>query len=131
MRVAGRDLLLRPGPVAVVLAAFVRRFDAEVERVGRGEVDDWSYARRSVRGTTTVWSEHAAGTAVDLNATSHLRGARQTFSAPDRKALQRLLADFDGVVAWGGDFAVPDEMHFEVAVAPGAKALTRLAARLG
>ena len=129
--VAGRDLRLRTGPARLVLVDFVRRFDARVEQIDRGELDDWGYARRAVRGSSTpVWSEHAAGTAVDLNATSHPQGVRQTFAATREKALRRLLDDFDGLVGWGGDFDTPDEMHFEIAVGPRDQALSRRAARL-
>ncbi|MBI4941799.1 MAG: M15 family metallopeptidase [Actinobacteria bacterium] len=124
---AGRSLMLRPGPAGLVLAAFVRRFHSEVEPVDRGTLDDWAYARRAVRGASTVWSEHAAGTAVDLNATTHVRGRSGTFSRAGERSVRRLLDDFDDVVGWGADFDTPDEMHFEIAVGPGSKRLERLA----
>jgi hypothetical protein len=128
---AKRQFRLRPGPTAAVLTDFITRFDAGVERVGRGEVDDWSYARRAVRGTRLVWSEHAAGTAVDLNALRHPQGRSGTFTARQRKALDRLLDRYEGVVGWGGRFARPDEMHVEIEVPPGSPVLARVAARVG
>lgn len=128
---AGRQFRLRPGPTALVLADFVARFDATVERVARGQVDDWSYARRTVRGSSLVWSEHAAGTAVDLNALRHPQGSSGTFGRRQRKALDRLLDRYEGVVGWGGRFARPDEMHVEIAVPPGSPVLARVAAQIG
>lgn len=127
---ARRQFRLRPGPTAAVLSDFVTRFDATVERIGRGEVDDWSYARRAVRGTQLVWSEHAAGTAVDLNALRHPQGRSGTFTARQRRALDRLLERYQGVVGWGGRFARPDEMHLEIAVPPGSPVLAEVAAGL-
>ena len=127
---AGRQFRLRPGPTAVVLADFITRFDATVEQIAGGDLDDWSYARRSVRGTQLVWSEHAAGTAVDLNALAHPQGRAGTFSARGRKALGRLLDRYDGVVGWGGRFDRPDEMHVEIAVRPGSTTLAAVAARI-
>lgn len=126
--VAGRSFRLRPGPTAVVLTDFVHRFDATVERIRRGDLDDWSFARRTVAGTATVWSEHAAGTALDLNALTHPRGLSDSFTARRRRALNRLLDRYDGVIGWGGAFANPDEMHFQIDVRPDSPALAALAA---
>ena len=80
-----------------------------------GEVlDDWSWAVRTVRGSTTVISNHASGTAVDLNATRHARGVTGTFTRKQVAAIRRILADLR-VIRWGGDFTtVADEMHAEI-----------------
>jgi D-alanyl-D-alanine carboxypeptidase len=128
--VAGRSFRFRPGPTAVVLTDFVKRFDATVERIRRGDLDDWSFARRTVAGTAAVWSEHAAGTALDLNALTHPRGRSDSFTARRRRALNRLLDRYDGVIGWGGAFANPDEMHFQIDVRPDSPALAALAAAL-
>lgn len=128
--VAGRSFRLRPGPTSVVLTDFVHRFDATVERIRRGDLDDWSFARRTVAGTATVWSEHAAGTALDLNALTHPRGRSDSFTARRRRALNRLLDRYDGVIGWGGAYANPDEMHFQIDVRPDSPALAALAAAL-
>ena len=128
--VAGRSFRLRPGPTALVLTDFVNRFDAKVERIRRGDLDDWSFARRTVAGTAAIWSEHAAGTAVDLNALTHSRGRSDSFTARQRRALDRLLDRYDGVIGWGGEFANPDEMHFQIDVRPDSPTLAALAATL-
>lgn len=113
-------LHLRPGDTCEILMDLVRRFDATVEPVYQGKLDDWSYAKRKVRESSDIWSEHSAGTAIDLNATQHPRGSRGTFSASQRAAIRRLVDFYGGVIAWGGDFhTVPDEMHFEVTAPPG------------
>ncbi|MFD4992821.1 peptidoglycan-binding protein [Cellulosimicrobium cellulans] len=104
---------VRKGDVAAVLAHLVDRFDREVEDVDVGR-DDWGYANRSVVGGTST-SNHASGTAIDLNATRHVLGRVGTFSTAQVRALRKILADLGGVVRWGGDYAGrKDEMHFEI-----------------
>lgn len=124
-RVIGR---VRKGDVATVLAAFVERFDREVEDVDVGR-DDWGYAFRSIRGKTSGYSNHASGTAIDLNATRHVLGRVNTFNAAQRAALRRLLNDFGGIIRWGGDYSGrKDEMHFEINA--GAAQVAALARKL-
>ncbi len=122
---------LRPGDTADILVDLVKRYDATVERVRQGEVDDWSYARRPVRGGSTIWSEHAAGTAIDLNATKHFRGSKGTFTHEQLVEIDDLLDLYEGVVAWGGNFKTTvDEMHFEITVPPGDPKIARVAAKI-
>jgi hypothetical protein len=124
-KIAGR---VRAGDVATVLAYLVARFDAEVEDVDLG-ADDWGYAYRPIAGKTSGFSNHASGTAIDLNATRHPLGARGTFTPAQRAAIRRILSDLDGVVRWGGDYtARADEMHFEI-VATAAR-VAAVAARI-
>lgn len=114
--------LLAPG-ASWILTEFAARFNREVEPLDGAQLDDWSYAWRPVRGTTSLLSCHASGTAIDLNATRHPRGSRGTYTAKDRAALLRLLDEFSDpatgkqVILWGGQFSsasIPDEMHFQV-----------------
>jgi len=106
--------------VAVVFREFIERFDREVEPVVQAKLDDWSYANRLVRGSTTTVSNHGSATAIDLNALKHPRGVRNTFSLGDVARLQtirRSLTDSSGVAVlrWGGDFSsTVDDMHIEV-----------------
>lgn len=123
-RIAGTDLLFRTAPAAAwILSNFTEKFHTRVESLNGGQLDDWSYAWRTVRGSQTRLSCHASGTAVDLNALKHPRGVRGTFSAQQMKALRKLLAEFKdpatgvSVIKWGGDFSsasIVDEMHFQI-----------------
>ena len=114
--VPGRKFRVRAGAVAEVFTWLIRRFHAEVEPITGGVLDDWSYAYRAVRESTTL-SNHASGTAVDLNATKHPWQTRATanFTASQIAAIRRILADavVDGkpVLRW---LDRHDPMHFEV-----------------
>lgn len=123
--IPGTDLHFRlaPGLPAWILTEFARRFHAEVESLNGPQLDDWSYAWRDVRGSTVHLSCHASGTAIDLNALTHPRGVKNTFSPAKEKKLRALLADFEdpttgiSVIKWGNDFKWPsivDPMHFQI-----------------
>ncbi|MEV7042210.1 M15 family metallopeptidase [Amycolatopsis sp. NPDC051061] len=111
-------LTVADGPAGDVLMYVASQFDKRVEdidlRSSRGEFDDWGYANRPIRGSTST-SNHASATAVDFNATRHPMGVRNTFSAAQRAEIHRILAEVDNVVRWGGDYSGRvDEMHFEI-----------------
>lgn len=101
-----------------------RRFQAEVEPIIREH--SWGYNYRPIRGRVNL-SNHASGTAIDLNAPTHPLGKANTFTAPQRAAIRRILNDFQGAITWGGDWtARPDDMHFEVANGVSAATLRRI-----
>lgn len=119
-------------PVLLYVAA---RWDAEVERVVVGKVDDWGFAPRNVRGSTTEISNHASGTALDINAQRHPRG-RRTMGLLKRRKVHKILADVNAggtVLDWGGDYVNSplDEMHVEVARGVTPADLRRAMACLG
>jgi hypothetical protein len=65
-------------------------------------------------------SNHASGTAMDLNATKHPLGVRHTFTLDQEREIRaRLAGRYDGCIRWGGDYENrADEMHFEIDVGP-------------
>jgi hypothetical protein len=70
-----------------------------------------------VRGTTDKLSNHASGSAIDLNASRHPLGQVGTFE-PGKVPMLRALAHKYGLT-WGGDYRNrKDEMHFEISVSP-------------
>lgn len=99
-----------------LLDRFCKRFDAEVEPIIRAH--SWGYANRAIRGSTQV-SNHASGTAIDLNAPAHPMGKRGTFTQKQERAIRAILRDFPQLT-WGEDWKRPDEMHFEINVKPEA-----------
>ncbi len=127
----GRHLVLAPGAAGFVLVHFALWFHEEVERLDLGVWDEWGWAYRPQRGTTSVWSNHASATAADLNATRHPIGVDtlQTFTAPQvARIRRRITRRYRGLINWGGEWRRPDAMHYELAGTP--EAIRRLAARL-
>jgi hypothetical protein len=134
--IPGADIRLRVrgGDVATVLLEVARRFHVEVESLDmpvqeEPGYDDWGWAYRPIRGQDVGFSNHASGTAIDLNAVRHPRGVKGTFTRRDRARMRRILAaTLDSVtgrevVRWGEDYAgTVDGMHLELNASPAAVA---------
>lgn len=117
---------VRKGDVATVLHHLMGRFHREVERLIPGTC--WGWFVKKIEGSSTI-SNHASGTAIDLNADRHPMGVRNTFSTAQQAKIRAILADLDGVVRWGGDYTGrPDDMHFEIV--KGAAAVRAVAAKI-
>lgn len=111
-----RHLVMRAGSAGFLLAHMALWFHEKVERLDLGVWDDWGYAYRPIRGDEE-WSNHASGTACDLNATRHPLAVptAQTFTEAQTKAIHRRLRLYRGAILWGGDYVNrPDAMHFEI-----------------
>lgn len=110
---------LRKGDVSVVLLEYLRRYHLEVEDLYHVPQDLWGYAERTIRGSSTTLSNHASGTGVDARAVRHPPGVRNTFTAPQRTTLKKLVDWFEGVVRHG-DWYVGrvDGMHAEIDKGP-------------
>jgi hypothetical protein len=103
--------------VAPLIVGFCKDFNELIEPLDGGQLDDWGYAFRMVRGTTDKLSNHSSGTAIDLNATKHPLGKVGTFPA-EKVPMIRALARKYGLF-WGGDYQKrKDEQHFEINVSP-------------
>lgn len=108
-------LPIRLGDVATVLLYVAERFHNEVEPLHAGWC--WGFAARTIRGSTTVASNHASATAIDLNAPAHplATSPASNYSAKEIAAIHKIIAFCDGVVRWGGDYSGrKDGMHFEI-----------------
>lgn len=128
--VPGGKLAVRKGDVATVLIYVANRFHSEVEPLKWP--GNWGYAERKIRGSSTTLSNHASGTAIDLNAPKHFLGARNTFSKKQVAAIRRILKDCEGTVRWGGDYrSRKDEMHFEINASPSRVAAVAKKIRAG
>lgn len=112
---ADRTLTLRDGSTGFLLIHLAMWFDKKVEDIDAGIWDEWGYAYRPVRGFAAL-SNHASGTAMDLNATQHPLGEDETFSkAEERLILDRVEHFYGGCIRWGGEYrGRKDEMHFEI-----------------
>lgn len=125
----GGEVALRKGDVSVVLLWCANRWHETVEPLRWPGV--WGYAERKVRGSSKTISDHASGTAIDLNAPQHPLGVpvAQTFTPKQIKAIRAILEYCEGVVGWGGDYrSRPDGMH--LFIQDGAKAVKRIADKI-
>lgn len=124
-----RKIRLRKGDAGFLLAHFAAWFDKNVEDIEGGVFDDWGYAERSIIDNPGTLSNHASGTAMDLNATKHPLKKRNTFSAANMAKIRAQLKVYEGAIRWGGDYVNrADEMHFEIE--PGTARVARVAAKL-
>jgi hypothetical protein len=112
-KVPGTDLKIRcakkAAPLLIGLAA---EFHETIEPIDKGTLDDWGYAFRMIRGSTDSLSNHSSGTAIDLNATKHPLGKRNTFTDKQEIIIRQIAAKYG--CKWGGDWKRADEMHFEI-----------------
>jgi hypothetical protein len=125
-----RRIVMRHGSCGLVLAHLALRFNDRIERLdnpGADPVDEGGHSYRPITGGSS-WSQHATGTAMDLNWRRHPYGVptAHTFTVRQRREIRRWLATFYAVgelavVEWGGDWpshpassAKPDAMHFQL-----------------
>lgn len=113
-------LRLRAGSAGFLLAHFALWYADSIEKVAGRVLDDWGWApSRPIRGTTTTVSNHASGTAVDLNALQHPLGTTTLAGWQKVKIRARLLI-YRGAVRGGLDYhRRKDEMHYEIAAPLG------------
>ncbi len=120
---------VRTGDVYTVLRHVAVQVNATVEALYSPGC--WGHSYREISGSTSL-SNHASGTAIDVNAPDHPLGASGTFTSVQVSAIRAILTRCNGVVRWGGDYSGrKDEMHFEINVGPGDSRLSTLAASLG
>lgn len=123
--IEGTDIKIRCNEIAgPILAAFAAEFHAKVEPIDKGQLDDWGYCYRDVRGETDL-SNHSSGTAIDLNASKHPLGKEHTFTLDQVRVIHELIKKYH--LRWGGDYVHrKDEMHFEIITTPAVvKLLTK------
>lgn len=113
-----RHFLARNGSAGFLLVHNAVWFHDTIERLDLGVWDDWGWAFRDVTGMSTDISNHASGTALDLNATRHPWGVpiERTFTPAQISKIRRRLTLYRGCIRWGGDYqhSKPDGMHFEI-----------------
>jgi hypothetical protein len=118
---------VRAGDVMTVFDYLCDRFDKEVEAIQVSA--SWGWAYRPISGQTSGFSNHASGTAIDINAPKHPLGVANTFSSTDQSTIRKILNDLGGSIRWGGDYSSrKDDMHFEVNTS--AANLSKVAAKI-
>jgi hypothetical protein len=128
--IPGGRLSVRTGSVGVIFQHLATRFHNEVEAlVWPG---NWGYAERPVRGGTDL-SNHASGTAIDLNAPRHPLGTAPSanYSAAQINKIHEIVNYYEGVIRWGGDYVGrKDGMHFEINDGVTEAQVDRIAAKI-
>jgi hypothetical protein len=116
-RIEGSNLtmLALPGPVTVLLTHLVRRYLYEI---------DHTVAPHEFR------TGYRSGTALAIRPVWYPVGVAGGYCPRDLTVLRDILADFDGVVRWGGDLRPVNEAWFQIDVPAGHPALHRIAARI-
>jgi len=101
------------GDVAYVMRWHLRRYRQTVEPIVNGTC--WGWNAKRISGSEE-WSNHASGTAWDINATQHPMGppVRTNMRQREIDACHQLEAESGHVIRWGGDFSRPDPMHWEI-----------------
>lgn len=112
-------LSLRKGDASVVLLHLARWFDKNIEPLVKNQCG--GYNPRHIEGSK-MDSNHASGTAEDLNWGKHVQHKKNTFTSAQQKKIRAQLKFYDGVIRWGGDYTDPDDMHFEINKGPAALA---------
>lgn len=128
-----RYLLMRDGSVGFVLMHFFLWFHETIERIDTQRLwDEWGWAVRPIRGQTTGFSNHASGSAGDVNATVHPRGVSiwRTFKKWQILKIRLRMKLFNGVLTWGGDWRTPDGMHAEITTGKSIRQVEKVARRL-
>lgn len=107
---------LRNGPAGYLMAYCATYFHRGVESL-LPVLDEHGWSFRRISGSDE-YSNHASGTAVDLNSTKHPQGQEpiKSFTQDQITAIHVLVEDLcQGKVRWGGDYrTVKDGMHFEI-----------------
>lgn len=98
-----RKITLR-ADIAPILLALAAEYDKKIASVDGGTFDDWGYAYRGANASNK-WSDHASGTAMDLNSSQEGRmgsGPYSWWKNYNRYLKAKALKAKYGVVIWGG-----------------------------
>lgn len=103
---------VRNGDVTTVLMYVAEQINEHVAPLHAGWC--WGYDYKNVEGDTDL-SNHASGTAIDINAPAHPMGVKGTWTGTQVHTIHGILSQLDSAVRWGGDYTGRvDEMHFEI-----------------
>lgn len=124
------------GPLLVAVAA---DYDATVRRIDIGQTDEGGYCDRDARQGGGRKSNHANGTAIDLNwseegALNSSWGKRFFADVKHKAAMAVILKRYGSCIAWGGNAwssRTRDYMHFEIKPGTSRADVQRLIAKLG
>lgn len=107
---------VRSGPAGFLLAHCTTYFHRGIEPI-TPIADEHGWSFRRIAGSDE-YSNHASGTAVDLNSLKHPQGQdpAKSFTEDQIMAIHVLMSEiYRGKLRWGGDYrTTKDGMHFEI-----------------
>lgn len=120
---------------AGILAYVASRVNAEVSPLKEGnkpgfqDEGGWNY--RGIEGSSKL-SNHASGTAIDLNWQKYPM-FRKKMSKKERTAAEAIASQLSEVIRWGGNYRASqvDEMHWEIAPGVSVVELKAFCRKLG
>jgi len=104
---------------APLLIAVAADYHATVRPIDVGTWDDGGYCDRNARAASSSKSNHANGTAIDLNwseegALGSAWGKKFFATAKAKLTVRAMKRRYGACIAWGGDWRALDYMHWEV-----------------
>lgn len=124
---SGESAKLADGDPATVLLYVARRFNYEIDSLRSGDVAAHTTDRNIAQ---PYESNYLSGTAIAIRPLLYPVGAAGMFYPNELAIINDILAELNGVVAWGGNATTPKESHFEIAVRPGDSKLDVAAAKI-
>jgi hypothetical protein len=110
---AATTIPLRDGACGFLLCHCALWYHEEIEPI-TGAGDDFGWAPREIAGSN-VWSNHASGTAMDLNASKHPQGQHTISDKNAAKIIKRCTDFYKDTIRWGGTYhSLIDQMHYEI-----------------
>ena len=126
VKVGKAQVSVLSGDVATIFAYLLGQFHAHVEPLKKATCGGFNY--RVIEEGKDL-SNHASGTAVDLNWGDHAMGKKNTFTDAQVAEIRKILNHLEGVIRWGGDYRNrKDDMHFEIVA--DAKKVAKVAKKL-
>ena len=101
------------------LIALVADYHKNVRAIDQGPTDEGGYADRDARSAPGKKSNHASGTAVDINWSEEgamgSNWGKKFFSDVTNAAKVLILKKrYGAILQWGGDWKAKDYMHWEI-----------------
>ena len=136
-KVPGADRRLTlASDAAPLLLAVAADYHATVKPIDKGTWDEGGYNDRDANGAPGRKSNHASGTAIDLNwseegAQGSAWGKKFFAQTKHRLAIQAMKKRYGQWVQWGGDWRANDYMHWEIKPGVSAAAVKEACVKLG
>ncbi|WP_223772470.1 hypothetical protein [Streptomyces sp. 135] len=124
------DVSLLEGDVAAVLLYVARRFAYEADMLMPGDLQGYTMERKFA---SAFESNYLSGTAIAIRPMHYPLGAdvkNTGMSRAEQIVVTDILADCEGVIAWGGHLQPVKQSHFQIAIRPGDSRLKELAGRI-
>lgn len=118
---------LRLGAATTIFSHLIKRYHYEVAALRADDVVGF----RSFSDSPLPYElNHQSGTAIDIRPGWYPAGLQGGYASYQQSILESIVADFEGVVRWGGLSTPVDESHFELTVGPEDKDLEKVVRKI-